>query len=552
MTKRARLAALVGQLPRVRRRSASASPRKFAQVYLPHHFRIPGSRMHEQLFNDLLELSDAEGGSRLAVAAPRSHAKTTVVSLAFVLWSLLYERERFVLLVSATREQAQKLLADIRSELTTNDRLLDDFPELCHAEGTPPRKRPWKQGFIALANGSAVRAVGVGQGIRGLKHGSSRPTLVIGDDLEELEPAQTEEGRDKVQRWFEQTLLKIGTPRLNVVVVGTILHRDSLLARLVGTGDREDIDPWSTANREAARRLGAAWTGRLYRAVEKFSERPDLWERWQNIRFGYEDYDGETGLKACRAFLEANRDAMLAGTEVLWPEHESFEQLMVMRADEGEQSFMAEKQNSPIDPTSCVFAGADLRFWDDPAATGEDAFTDVSELLAHLGSRAKFYGACDPSLGHLRRGDYSAVVTLVRDQETKVMYVIGADIARIKPEQLIKNIVSLALSHRFSEFCVEANHFQEMLADELSKQVRKKRTLMNVTKVQNRTNKEARISALQPLVAQGLVRFSRRHRKLLEQLTAFPNGKHDDGPDALEMVVNAARDAGERVRVDYL
>lgn len=36
-------------------------------------------------------------------------------------------------------------------------------------------------------------------------------------------------------------------------------------------------------------------------------------------------------------------------------------------------------------------------------------------------------------------------------------------------------------------------------------------------------------------------RSSRRHQILLEQLRQFPLGKHDDGPDALEMAIQMAR-----------
>jgi predicted phage terminase large subunit-like protein len=46
---------------------------------------------------------------------------------------------------------------------------------------------------------------------------------------------------------------------------------------------------------------------------------------------------------------------------------------------------------------------------------------------------------------------------------------------------------------------------------------------------------------LETLVTQGLIVFSRRHQILLEQLRQFPHGKHDDGPDALEMAIKVAR-----------
>ncbi len=56
-----------------------------------------------------------------------------------------------------------------------------------------------------------------------------------------------------------------------------------------------------------------------------------------------------------------------------------------------------------------------------------------------------------------------------------------------------------------------------------------------VRKLTSTTNKKARITALEPYVNQGRIRFTKRHNLLLEQLRMFPLGVHDDGPDALEM-----------------
>ena len=46
---------------------------------------------------------------------------------------------------------------------------------------------------------------------------------------------------------------------------------------------------------------------------------------------------------------------------------------------------------------------------------------------------------------------------------------------------------------------------------------------------------------MEPLVTQGVLKFSIRHQLLLEQLRQFPMGAHDDGPDALHMAVQAAQ-----------
>lgn len=43
-----------------------------------------------------------------------------------------------------------------------------------------------------------------------------------------------------------------------------------------------------------------------------------------------------------------------------------------------------------------------------------------------------------------------------------------------------------------------------------------------------------RVQTLQPDVKNKYIKFNRRHKRLLEQLTQFPMGAHDDGPDALE------------------
>lgn len=504
---------------RQRRLMGGESPETFAKVYLTHHFPLAPSRVHKELFGMLADATKSRP-KRLAIAAPRGHAKTTVVSLAYVLWSILYQREMFILIVSATREQAVQLLKTIKDELQCNTLLIQDFPNECYPPGAKPAPKPWRDNQIVLRNGVSIRALGANQGIRGTKHQQHRPSLIIVDDVEEQEQAQSAEQREKLRGWFEKTLLKAGNQQTNVIVVGTIIHYDSLLANLT--------DP------RRARGKGGGWDNRKYQAVESFSERLDLWDKWEAIYVGEDSFEGLEGSKAADAFFDTNREEMLKGTKVLWPELENYQQLMVTRIVEGRFSFQSEKQNDPLDPSECIFSEASIRYWD-------KEFADVAELLTELGSRAQFYGACDPSLGRRAgRGDYTAIITLVRDSRTKVMYVVGADIARLKPDQIIENIIQLARMHRFHEFTVESNQFQELLADQLSNRATQAGVSLRVKKVISTANKQARIQSLEPLIAQGLLRFSRRHQLLLEQLRQFPLGGHDDGPDALEIAVGAA------------
>jgi len=491
--------------------------------------------MHDDLFHMLTEAT-RERGRRLAIAAPRGHAKTTVVSIAYVLWSALYATERFILIVSATKEQAVQLLADIRRELTGNELLIEDFPEVCLPLIKGRGGVTVKSHHLVLPNDVCIRVLGSGQGLRGMKHREHRPTLIIGDDLEELDQAISEDQRYKLQDWFSKTLMKAGTRKTNVAIVGTVLHYDSLLARLT--------DPRKLRDR------GAGWENRKYQAVESFSARQDLWDRWEAIRFGEEEYGGKSGEAASKTYFDAHEQEMLRETRVLWPECEDYHHLMCIRADEGRASFQSEKQNEPLDPSECLFREDLFRFWDAPGSTPapeggnghtDDTYMDVEELVAALGKDAEFYGACDPSLGkRVGRGDYSGIITLVKHAKTNVMYVIGAEIARRRPEQVIEHIVQLARMYRFQRFVVESNMFQEILANQLDDRIKKEGLYLRVEHLTTTSNKQGRIEALEPLIAQGRIRFSRRHQLLLEQLRQFPLGAHDDGPDALEMAVTWA------------
>lgn len=491
----------------LRRQLAAESPLQFAQIYLTSTCRIGFSSMHLELF-ELLEQIDHKRGARMAVAAPRGHAKSTIVALAYVLWCALYDKEKFIILVSATKPQATTLLSHIKDQVTDNGRLLADFPEVCSG----PRK-PWRDNQIQLGNGVMIRAYGAGQGIRGMRHKDQRPGLIIVDDLEETDTVIVEEQRQKLMAWFSGTLLKAGHPDTNVIVIGTILHHASLLAQLVD------------------QRQQRGWKGRTYKAVIEFSPRADLWEQWASIYHGRIEHEGHTGEDAALAFFESHQDAMLKGTHVLWPELDDYYRLMVMLESEGRASFQAEKQNEPLDPEQCLFAGQAFRYW-------EDDYRDEQHLMESVG-RGYIFGACDPSLG-TKQGDFSAIIILYRDRKAKVSYVLAADIKRRSPDDTIHRIVHYAQRYRFESFAVEANHFQQVMIDNLKEKARQSNVRLRIKSVTSRSNKRSRIASLEPEIAQGHLRFHRTQQLLLDQLKQFPVGKHDDGPDALEMAVELA------------
>lgn len=500
----------------VEREAGFSSLLAFARLYFPQHLRKPPSRMHEELY-PLLDRLIAEPGARVAVAAPRGSAKSTLVSLLFVIWCICYRRKRFIVIISDTAEKASGFLDEVKQELVSNRALIEAFPDACERGGHFPRPPRWRTGEIVTNNGVRVLAQGWGQNLRGQRHGAHRPDLILLDDVESADNTHSSEMRQKVDAWFNRTVLKAGTKNTHVIVVGTIQHYDSLLARLT--------DPAKSPT----------WRSRIYRSISKWSANADLWQKWTSILRKRETYGGGEGAEAARTYFEDHSSAMLEGTEVLWPEMEDYYTLMLMRETEGPAAFDAEKQNEPVNPEDCFFLEEDFVFWD-------DRWPNEETLIAHLGTNAQFIGACDPSLGREgKHADDSAIITLLRDNKSGTLYVVDADIARRKPDRILETILEYQRIRKYRRFAFEANQFQSFLADELKRRSSEAKLYLPVEPVTHTSDKDGRIQSLQPLVRSGTLQFHRRHTQLLEQLRYFPKASHDDGPDALEMAVAASR-----------
>jgi predicted phage terminase large subunit-like protein len=511
ISRKAAVRSAVSSISAIRMERGRLSPMEFMRVYLPSYAQQPFSRMHVEM-SDLIVGETERRGGRVAIAAPRGHAKSTLVTLATILWCIAYELESYILLVCDSQDQAIGHLASIREQLENNPRLREDFPEACMVPPASRRPQIWRRNEIVTGNGVKVSALGSGTKTRGRRHNEARPTLIVADDIENEALVRSPDQREQLAQWFNGTLLKAGNATTNVLVVGTILHHDSLLATLT----------------DAVRSPG--WKSRIYRAVEQMADNETLWDQWRSIYTGRAD-EGPTGPEAAERFFHANQEAMLAGTKVLWPERENYVQLMVMRLNEGQASFDAEKQNHPIDPERAIFRERDLVFWDDHHI-GE------AELLMSLKGPLEFYAACDPSLGRAgRHNDDTAIIVIVRDRATGTLYIVEADIAKRTPGSTIEYLIGLGRRRQLAALAVETNQFQEMLASELTRQSNLAGVYLPVRKIVHTGDKQVRIQSLQPLIANGTIRLSRKHRKLIDELIQFPMAAHDDGPDALALVI---------------
>ncbi|MDD5774740.1 MAG: hypothetical protein PHS64_02220, partial [Candidatus Omnitrophica bacterium] len=105
---------------------------KFRQQYFSRYHKTPDGRnvpdgpFQEDLSKMLYEIT-ARRGSKIAIAAPRGCAKSTIVSLEYVIYCICYKLENFIVIISSTDDQARGFLNDIKQELETNEQLIKDF-----------------------------------------------------------------------------------------------------------------------------------------------------------------------------------------------------------------------------------------------------------------------------------------------------------------------------------------------------------------------------------------------------------------------------------------
>ncbi|MFA7108386.1 MAG: hypothetical protein WC162_04510 [Sphaerochaetaceae bacterium] len=204
----------------------------FCNTYLAHYFSSPPAPYQLSIYKIITEHSvSAQVASELRKYTrsefqkyikatnnlkgiidiePRDHGKSVRMTLAFPLWSLLFEKKKFIALFGATDRDAKEYLENIKHELEENELMINDFGDL--KGGT------WEANKIVLTNGVALTAKGKGASARGMRHHENRPDLIIIDDLMKSSEADSPEQCGKTYRWIKRTVFNLGKDSFIVMV----------------------------------------------------------------------------------------------------------------------------------------------------------------------------------------------------------------------------------------------------------------------------------------------------------------------------------------------
>ena len=377
----------IGQLPEVvnpdRKAACERNFQLFCESYFPETYSLAWSPDHLKVI-EKIETAVLRGGL-FALALPRGSGKTTITESA-ALWSMLYGHREFVVLIGATESAALELLDSLKTELEVNERLAEDFPEVCYPvaqlEGIANRcagqlykgertRITWTSNEIVLptiegskASGIIVRVAGITGRIRGMKFKRSdgrsvRPSLVIIDDPQTSESAGS----------LEQTRKRVR------VLAGDILGLAGPGQKISGIMPCTIIRPGDMADIILNRNTHPDWNGEKTRMVYRFPTNMKLWEEYAEIRA--EALRTEGNFQKATEFYLANREAMDAGAEVSWEARFNHDEVSALQHAmnlkfQDEAAFQSEYQNDPL-----------------PDDTADDSLLSVDEICAKINGLAR-------------------------------------------------------------------------------------------------------------------------------------------------------------------
>lgn len=329
----------------------------FERTYFPVRFEFPSSEDMKEVTRKA-QAATLNGGL-YALAMPRGSGKTTKL-IVVTIWSLLYGHHHFVILAGATDPKADDLVDAVKYELSNNDLLEEDFPEVCypvralqnranrakgqHIRGKDTRIK-WSSDELVLpyvdgsvASGAILRVGGItGSLFRGSLHfEGGRPSLAFIDDPQNDKTAKSFIQCKSILDVINSGIIPMAGPgkSMTVFVLCTVIQKGDVADTLLD------------------RKKSPRYVGDKYKLLYEFPENMRLWEEYQE-RKESEMRNGEPNYPRATAWYAAQREQMDKGARVAWEYNFKPHQISALQHAmdwffDDPRTFHSEYQNSPL------------------------------------------------------------------------------------------------------------------------------------------------------------------------------------------------------------
>lgn len=465
-------------------------------------------------FYDLCDYVNAEEkNARLAIAAARGHSKSGVFSNAFPLHQVVFRKRKYILIISETDTLSKKLVGWINKQLKFNRKLIEDFGVLLYEQHTRNIKDN-EEAFITI-NNTLVEASSSGKQLRGKRHGSYRPDLVITDDPSSQNNEGTKEAREKLIHWFNSVVMPIGSLSTAFIFVGTMVSSTGLLNHVLKRKDFKNS---------------------FHGAVIHEPNNPKLWEQYCEI------YARSENMTEPDAFYEKHREAMEQGIVLAWPWRWTYRMLMHEKVNMGTRAYNSEYRNLAMSEDEKFFFPENFAYYRYVYENGKVyvAYEDLKIPLREL----TISGAWDIAQGKNSRSCYNAIITVGRYEKTGHIFVLDEYASKEQAHVYLQLIIDKMQQFKHKIFSVETINAQFEFYRQLQELMRVQaiyKTRLNEVK-SYKASKEERIESLEPLCHNKTLVFNRSHTILLDQMEQYPFGDYVDSIDALQLAIdNVAR-----------
>lgn len=206
----------------------------FFHFYFAHYVKYKTAEFQNEIF----EITQNESIGNVYIVAFRGCGKSTIITTSYPVWAILgQQQKKFVLILCQTRAQAKQHMMNLRGELENNTLLKNDLGPFKEDSDE------WGSASLVFSNMNArITVASVEQSIRGLRHNQHRPDLIICDDIENLISTKTREGRNKTYDWLSGEVFPAGDNNTRLIIVGNLLHEDSVLMRIKENIQENKID----------------------------------------------------------------------------------------------------------------------------------------------------------------------------------------------------------------------------------------------------------------------------------------------------------------------
>jgi predicted phage terminase large subunit-like protein len=422
---------------------------------------------------------------RVAIGAPRGHAKTSGITLGYGISTLLFQERKFMVLVSDTEAQASLFLGAFKQQLQDNQELIDLFGLEKTKDGKALFIKDTETDIIVQFQGGKqfrIIAKGAEQKLRGLLWNGSRPDIILGDDMENDELVLNKERREKMRRWFYGALLPCLSPSGVIRLVGTVLHMDSLLERLMPEnqllGNRRNSLKWDSLK---------TWT--------------DYPTPWKSIRYKAHNADY---------------------SEILWPERydaKYFQDKYVDYVVQGiPDAYSQEYLNTPLDEDSMFFKRHDFLSMSD----------DDKKKNLH------YYITVDLAITKDDKADWSVFLVSGVD-ESRNIYVVNVIRERLDAREIVDTLLALQTKYDPMAVGIEDSQVTKSIGPFLKEEMISRNIFLNLVNLKHGgKDKVARARSIQARMRARGVKFASQEDwfpNFQEELMQFPRGKHDDQVD---------------------